>query len=240
MLALFPFLFPLSLTLILTICPSVSLSLQKGPHYVAQTGLQLCSSCLSFSSSPCLPDTLFCTRRGGSLTMHVLHSQAAAGDPLTARRPSDSPASSSPLLRGPRTRLRVTRPRPTPSCFSSRLVGAGRGPQGPRNSSPTPGPQPPLHPRGPLRDPAAAAADPSHPPGGCRSEPPRCTETPLLPQRRRRRRSRRLFGRAGQEEATPTQVRWSRPPPHTERQHFPNFIWGLREGSGGIDACHQA
>lgn len=164
--------------------------------------------------------------------MHGLHSQAAARDLLTTRRPSESPASSSPRLRGtPKPDSASQGPAPPPAVFLAGWSGRGRALRDPEAHPPTPGLQPPLHPRGPLRDPAAAAADPSHPPGGCKSEPPRCTETPLLLQRRRSR-SRRLFGRAGHEEATPAQVRWSRPPPPppTEKQHFSKLYLGTESG----------
>lgn len=172
------FFLSLSLTLVPTICP-LSLALQKGPHYVAQTSLQLRSFCLSFSSAPRLPDTLFCTSRRGSLTMHGLHSQAAARDLLTTRRPSESPASSSPRLRGtPEPDSASQGPAPPPAVFLAGWSGRGRALRDPE-----------AYPRrqacSPLSIPAAPSGTPERLPPTPRTHLAAANPNPLVARKRR-------------------------------------------------------
>ena len=115
--------------------------------------LQLRSSRLSFHSAPCLTLPLFAHLAQAPLPCMSCTLRLQRG---TLRQP----ASPSPRPRRPCTGLRVTRPRPARSCFSTPL-GAGRGSAGtPRLIPATRSLAPSLHPCGPLGNPEAAAAVP--------------------------------------------------------------------------------
>lgn len=141
-----------------------------------------------------------------------------------SRRPRGL-ARPSPRPQRPRTRLRVTRPRPARSCFPSRReAGRARRPPG----------------RAALSIPADPAAAAPRPPGRRVSEPPGGAGTPLLALRRRR--PRRLLGGgagrghapAGAQAPPPAAAPWETRGLRT----LENFIWGLSGSTGWTETGH--
>lgn len=125
------------------------------------------SFCLSpLSTKPRLasdsaPPASVCTVRPALLPLFahpaLAPSPCSSGTLRLQRGTLQQPASPSPRPRRPCTGLRVTRPRPARSCFSTRL-GRDGAPRGPRGSSRPPGPWPPLS------IPAASSGIPKQPP----------------------------------------------------------------------------